>query len=148
MGRSRSLPERLRSEEVSRAARDAAYVAVGLGVLGFQKAQVRRREITAHLTTAGDTGHERLGDLASASETLYERLERLGSTLSELPADLARSMVELDGPIEAMITRLETAMEPVEDKLPPATRQAVRQARLQAANLRQQLRRRLHDLAA
>jgi hypothetical protein len=27
------------------AARDAVYIAVGLGVLGFQRAQVRRREL-------------------------------------------------------------------------------------------------------
>jgi hypothetical protein len=32
-------------------ARDAVYVAVGLGVLGFQRAQVRRRELQHHLET-------------------------------------------------------------------------------------------------
>ena len=31
--------------DVRNAARDAAYIAVGLGVLGFQRAQVRRREL-------------------------------------------------------------------------------------------------------
>jgi hypothetical protein len=31
------------------AARDAVYIAVGLGVLGFQRAQVRRRELQQHV---------------------------------------------------------------------------------------------------
>jgi hypothetical protein len=32
-------------DAVRDAARDAVYIAVGLGVLGFQRAQVRRREV-------------------------------------------------------------------------------------------------------
>jgi hypothetical protein len=31
--------------DLSAAARDAAFVAVGLGLIGFQRAQVRRREL-------------------------------------------------------------------------------------------------------
>ncbi|MDQ3574529.1 MAG: hypothetical protein M3378_00425 [Actinomycetota bacterium] len=36
-------------DDVTRTMRDAAYVAVGLGVLGFQQAQVRRRELAQQL---------------------------------------------------------------------------------------------------
>jgi hypothetical protein len=35
--------------QVSAVASDALYVAIGLGVLGFQRLQVRRREIEAQL---------------------------------------------------------------------------------------------------
>lgn len=40
---------------VARFARDVGYVAIGFGVLGFQQAQVRRRELTRSLshTAAG-----------------------------------------------------------------------------------------------
>lgn len=36
-------------EDLPRSLRDAAYVLVGLGVLGFQRAQVARRELTRQL---------------------------------------------------------------------------------------------------
>ncbi len=36
-------------EDLPRSVRDAAYVLVGLGVLGFQRAQVARRELTRQL---------------------------------------------------------------------------------------------------
>lgn len=35
--------------ELTKVAQDAAYVAIGLGVLGFQQAQVRRRELQSQL---------------------------------------------------------------------------------------------------
>lgn len=36
-------------DPVARLARDAAYVVIGLGVLRFQRAQVRRREVRKRL---------------------------------------------------------------------------------------------------
>jgi len=51
--------------QVSAVATDALYVAVGFGVLGFQRLQVRRREIEAQLppemTVALRAAGERLG---------------------------------------------------------------------------------------
>jgi hypothetical protein len=40
-------------QNATSAARDALYVAVGFGLLGFNKAQVRRRELTAQLESLG-----------------------------------------------------------------------------------------------
>jgi uncharacterized protein YgbK (DUF1537 family) len=135
-------------EDLTKSAREAAYVAIGLGVLGFQKAQVRRREMAAQLACAGDGIQSRLAELVGTSDTLQQQFERIGQTLGDLPTDVARSLVDLDDTLESLITRLEAALEPVEDKMPPAARQAVRQARTQAAGLRQQVRQRLRDLAA
>lgn len=135
-------------EDLTKSAREAAYVAVGLGVLGFQKAQVRRREIVAQLACAGDSVQSRLAELVGTSDALQQQLERIGQTLGDLPTDVARSLVDLDDTLESLISRLEAALEPVEDKMPPAARQAVRQARTQAAGLRQQVRQRLHEFAA
>lgn len=39
------------SEKVRNTAKEVAYTAIGLGVLGFQKAQVRRRELTEQLSS-------------------------------------------------------------------------------------------------
>ncbi len=45
-------------DRLAAVAKDAAYVAVGFGVLAVQRAQVRRRELTAQATTAGNQVRE------------------------------------------------------------------------------------------
>jgi cytoskeletal protein RodZ len=40
--------------DVHKSATDAGYIAVGLGVMGFQQAQVRRRQVQAQIRSAGD----------------------------------------------------------------------------------------------
>ena len=35
--------------DITKTLRDAAYVTIGLGVIGFQRAQVRRQELTKQL---------------------------------------------------------------------------------------------------
>jgi ABC-type transporter Mla subunit MlaD len=89
--------------DVNKALRDVAYIAVGLGVLGFQKAQVRRREMARKagdrtaVTTQIDEAREQLTELI---RTLDERLvpvrheleERLGDFEGRLP-DQARELV-------------------------------------------------------
>ena len=37
--------------DLQKTAKDAAYVAIGLGVIGWQRAQVRRRELEQQLRT-------------------------------------------------------------------------------------------------
>ncbi len=46
----RGRADATRGVDLSRHTRDAIYTAVGLGVLGFQQAQVRRRELQRCLT--------------------------------------------------------------------------------------------------
>lgn len=48
-------------DTVAATARDAAYVAIGFGVLGFQQAQVRRRELERRWAPLGRS----LRDLAA-----------------------------------------------------------------------------------
>jgi HPt (histidine-containing phosphotransfer) domain-containing protein len=57
--------------QVSAVASDALYVAVGLGVLGFQRLQVRRRELEAQLPP------EVTGVLRAAGE-------RLGAAVADM----------------------------------------------------------------
>jgi len=107
------------TDEISRSARDAAYVVVGLGVLGFQRAQVRRQELS-----------KRLADPRAQVETVLEDARH----------ELSRRVKDVDGRIEQAITRLESTWEPVEQRLPAQARSLLEQARSQAREARHQLR--------
>ena len=100
------------TEEISKTARDAAYVVVGLGVLGFQRAQVRRQELA-----------KRLADPRAQVE----------SALEDVRHQLTERVKDVDGRIEQAITRLEETWEPVEQRLPAQARSLVEQARARPA---------------
>jgi hypothetical protein len=59
---------RLQLDDLANIAKDAAYVSVGLGVIAFQRLQVRRNELTK-------TFNEQVGDRMKVVE------ERLGAVL-------------------------------------------------------------------
>jgi hypothetical protein len=70
-------------EELTTAVRDAAYVSVGLGVIAFQRLQVRRNELTKAISgPAGEArgSLEMLGALVGERVKLVE--ERIASTVS------------------------------------------------------------------
>jgi hypothetical protein len=75
---------------VTKTLEDSAYVAVGLGLLGFQRAQVRRRELESQFA----------GPLAVAEDGLrqaWTEIENLASQVGEQSAPLlsqARAQVE------------------------------------------------------
>jgi len=52
VARSRTLGHVSEGLDINRALTDAAYIAVGFGLLGFQRAQVRRRQLVRQLETA------------------------------------------------------------------------------------------------
>lgn len=116
------------TKQVTKTAKDAAYVAVGLGVLGFQRAQVRRQEIAKQLASA--------------------RNQALRKQVEETRAQLSGRVKELDQLVEATITKLEDRLEPLEQRLPDQAREIVKQARTQAKEARTQLRSFLGKLAA
>jgi hypothetical protein len=60
---------------VTKTLQDAAYVAVGLGVIGFQRAQVRRQELRKQLD-------ETRKDVASQVEAYRKQLEGTGKDLA------------------------------------------------------------------
>lgn len=136
------------TEDLSKTARDAAYVAVGLGVLGFQRAQVRRRELVERLTAAVSVLQQqvdRLGeDLSGTGTVLQQQIDRLG----DLPIDMSAALADVDDAIEALVARIETMMEPLEQRLPAPAREAVKQARSQVHATRQQIRQRVRRMAA
>lgn len=69
-------------DDVAHAAQDAAYVSVGLGLIAFQRLQVRRQEL--HKALSGQTDDAR-GALDAVGTLVGDRLkmleERLGAVL-------------------------------------------------------------------
>lgn len=69
-------------DDVTNTVKDAAYVSVGLGVIAFQRLQVRRNELNKALNGQAD---EAKGALEAVGTLVGERLkmveERLGAVL-------------------------------------------------------------------
>ena len=92
--------------------RDAVYVGIGAGVIGFQKLQVQRVELTKALTTQLDEARGTAkGSIDSVSDLAAERIKLIEERL------------------EGLETRLETLLAQIEDKLPEQARDLVKQAR-------------------
>lgn len=104
--------------EITNIARDAAYVVVGLGVLGFQKAQVRRVELKSKLASDLDA-EERLAELRTA---VTNGVQQVGEI------------------VEGAVTFVESTLEPIEAQLPAPARELAKKAHAQAREVRSQLR--------
>lgn len=75
--------------DLRKTAADAAYIAVGAGVLGFQQAQVRRREAGDRIATIAKDAQDRLGSQTDAlrtrvSDTATSGIDTATSTLKTL----------------------------------------------------------------
>lgn len=113
--------------DVSKTLKDAAYIAVGFGVIGFQKAQVRRQELRK--------------DLAGRRQDLSTQVEQYGALLRDVA-----------GRVEPVVKELEQRLDPVldglETRLPDQAKELVQQARQAAKEAQQQLRSRLGSTPA
>jgi hypothetical protein len=86
--------------KVARALEGPAYVAVGFGVLGFQRAQVRRRELQRRLSRLAGTVSQTVGE---ASEDVGERLPKeardlvnaAGALAHDLPREASETVKEV-----------------------------------------------------
>ena len=109
--------------DITKVVQDAAYVAIGLGIMGFQQAQVRRRE-------------------------MLEQIERqrsvIESPLGQVRKDFAKTVKEIDSTVDRVIKRLDASFEPVSERLPESAQAVVHQAR----EVRDQLRSYFSSLAA
>jgi len=81
--------------QVATRARDAAYTAVGLGVLGLQRAQARRQEMA-----------RRTPDLP----------------LDAIRSLVAERLDQIDHWLDTTLHAVESALRPIEDQLPPQAR--------------------------
>ena len=102
-------------------ARDAAYVAVGLGVLGYQRVQVQRVELQNRLSQDFSL-EDRVGDVRQGVAKGFRQID-----------DLAESAAHF----------VETTLQPIEEKLPASVTQLTTKAREQAREVREQIRQRV-----
>ncbi len=109
------------SKGVGNLARDAAYVAVGLGVLGYQRAQVQRIELKNKLAK----------DFS------------LDEHLSGVRDEVTKGVKQLDELVETAVRFLETSMQPLEEQLPPTITEVTSKAFGQAREVRSQIRQRV-----
>jgi hypothetical protein len=109
------------SKGVTDLARDAAYVAVGLGVLGYQRAQVQRVELQNRLSQ----------DLA------------LDQRIDDVRQGVTKGFLQIDDLAESAAQFVETTLQPLEDKLPSSVTQVTTKAREQAREVRIQIRQRV-----
>jgi len=107
------------AHDLADVAKDATYVVIGAGVLGFQKAQVQREEL-----------RKRLGDPKSTVEV----------RLASAKADFQQAVHTVDARVEDIIQRIEAAIVPIEDRLPTPARDLAKQAHVQAKEARSQIR--------
>jgi ElaB/YqjD/DUF883 family membrane-anchored ribosome-binding protein len=109
------------SKGVTDLARDAAYVAVGLGVLGFQRAQVQRVELQNKLTKDFSLD-QHLGDVRS---------------------ELRKGITQLDDLLETASQFIESSLQPLEEQLPDSIHQLTTKAFEHAREVRSQIRQRV-----
>ena len=109
------------SKGVTDLARDAAYVAVGLGVLAYQRAQVQRVELQKRLQQDLPLD-QRIGDVRQGVAKGYRQID-----------DLAESAVQF----------VESTLQPIEERLPSSVTQVTTKAREQAREVRIQIRQRV-----
>jgi hypothetical protein len=109
------------SKGVTDLARDAAYVAVGLGVLGYQRAQVQRIELKNKLTK----------DFS------------LDQRLSGVRTEVTKGVKQLDDFVETAAQFVETSFQPLEEQLPASVTQLTTKAFEQAREVRSQIRQRV-----
>ncbi len=122
------------SQNVSQNLRDTAYVAVGLGVLGFQRAQVARRELATNV--AGD--RQRLE--ASVRAQVEDLSSALETQLTEVREQLGKAAATLEEVLEPVAKDLEVRLDEVEERLPEPVRAVVASARQAAETAATQVR--------
>jgi ElaB/YqjD/DUF883 family membrane-anchored ribosome-binding protein len=107
-------------DNLTKTLKDTAYVVFGFGVLGFQKAQVRRQELTKQLK-------EQRGQVETQLSGARQQLNELVRTL--------------DGAIEPVRVELEGRLDRVEEHLPAQAKDVVKSARALAKETEQHVRR-------
>ncbi len=112
------------AEDLTDLAKEAAYLAIGIGILGFHKAQVRRQGLVDAAERARRAGDVE-GSLTEARKQVAKRLKDFDATLGEL------------------IKALDSTLDPMWQRLPEPAQSAVQQAR----DTRDQVRVRIFNFA-
>ena len=131
------MPE-INVDDITQIVKDAAYVAIGFGLLTVQKAQVQRRELTDQFQ--GQFIDQAKAQLAEARENL-EKVTADATSQWEKLSDNVDDRVKLVGErLNDLEDRLESLLDEIESKLPEQAAELVAQAREVAKEARGQVR--------
>jgi chromosome segregation ATPase len=140
--------------DLGNAVKEAAYVAVGLGVLGFQRAQVQRVELTkqveSQLSSLGHLSATLNSTLEAYLDTLREQIAEARAQVANLPVDLpdaaavreqfselAKTVDEAVAPVRK---QFDEQLDRLEETLPETARNLVQTVRGLAVSQEQALR--------
>jgi hypothetical protein len=99
--------------EIRKTLTDAGYVAVGLGVLGYQQAQVRRRELQQRLGTTGGCLNARAVDGKARLDTLQQTVGEKAQSLRGLRDNLETQARSANGWAQELGAQVKERIEPV-----------------------------------
>lgn len=113
---------------VQKTLQDAAYVAVGVAVLGAQRVQVRRREMTSQLQSFGTDAKNRIEPVITrvsepakaATATAKDHIARLPETATEVGGQLSGQIAELPNVMISATDRIGDAQTRVKSLLDKA----------------------------
>ncbi len=102
--------------DLRKTAADAAYIAVGAGVLGFQQAQVRRREAGERITTLAKDAQSVMG---SQSEAIRTTVTGVAGTAGTTLENATATIKTLDPRqwVEPVLGDMKSRVEPVIEQL-------------------------------
>lgn len=113
-------------QDLTKTVKDAAYVVVGLGLIGVQKAQVRRVELTKQFD---------------------QQLKALDLPIDEARTTIVQVVKTLEDRFEPVITQIEGRIDDFETMLPETAKDLVQQARGLAKEAQAQVRDRIAPAA-
>lgn len=131
------MPE-ISVEDLNKIVKDAAYVAIGFGVIAVQKAQVQRREITEQLQT--QVIDQARAQLTEARENLEKVTSDTTAQWEKLSGTVEDRVKLVEERLSDLEDRIEQALDQVQAKLPEAAAELVSQARDAAKDAREQVR--------
>jgi len=120
--------------DVTQTLKDSAYVAVGLSVLGFQRAQVARREL------ASTVGVDRDRLEASLKAQVEDLAGVLDAQLIEVRTQVQKAVANLEEALEPVAKEFEVRFDDVEQRLPDHVKAVVASARQAAETAATQVR--------
>jgi uncharacterized phage infection (PIP) family protein YhgE len=135
------------AKDITTVAKDAGYVAVGLGVIGFQKAQVQRQELLKRLGDPRSDIETRLNEVRSdVTKAVHDVTKAVSDATKAMPdvtkamPDITKAVHDVDARVEDVIERIEAAIVPFEQRLPIPARDLANQIHVQAREARSQIR--------
>jgi ElaB/YqjD/DUF883 family membrane-anchored ribosome-binding protein len=131
------VPE-INVDEITKIVKDAAYFAIGFGLLTVQKAQVQRRELADQFQ--GQVVEQAKAQLAEARENLEKVTADATSQWEKLSTTVDDRVKLVEERLNDLEDRFEGLLDEIEAKLPEQAAELVAQAREVAKEARGQVR--------